>query len=560
MSKMNFFPLGGQDEKGKNCYILEDEHNIFMIDVGVKNPIISKLGIDTIIPNFNYIKTHANIFRGVFISSGHDGSLAALPWLLQQVNNVKIYTSRFIAKIVKERLIKYKIPNNSYQIIIIQDEIEIAGLNIQTFNLASSMPDTIGFNFHTPQGDIIYMANFVLNKLVDYCGFTDLNKIKDTVSDKGLLFLAMESGSANYHGYANDKAIIRPLIEEKIKTFDKNSRIILVAYDESMSTLQEVLQLSMDYNRTVALYGRSFATSLREWKSIYPEMSLPKILNYQDMDKVDNAMILVTGTGARLYQRLDKIAEGKDLFLKLKNTDLVMVIAPPINGHEKFASRAEDKVAEITTHLIDIPRENFYDAKPADQDILKTLEILKPKYFFPIRGLYCYLSTAEKLARKTGMMGDKIVILQNAKKAIFQNSELISQKEIVKDTTEIIIDGLGIGDIAPSVISEREILSRDGLVILTIILDRKTHKLRSNISIQTQGVVSSINMSTYIEFIRDRIQNVLDLAIVPNESETDKPHKWEFREVQYSIRKACQSGTRKQLSKMPIIMVNLFEI
>jgi ribonuclease J len=247
--------------------------------------------------------------------------------------------------------------------------------------------------------------------------------------------------------------------------------------------------------------------------NLYPEIKLPKIVNYQEIEKLKSTIVLLTGPGSHLYQRLDKIAEGNDNFLKLRKSDLVMVIAPPINGHEKFASRAEDKVAEITTNLVDISRDNFYDAKPADQDIMKTLETLKPKYFFPIRGLYCYLSIASKLARKTGMAGDKVAILQNAKVAVFQDNKLISQKEIIKDSTEIIIDGLGIGDIAPSVIHEREVLARDGLLIVTIILDRKTHKLKHNIEIQTEGLVSPISKDSYLELIKERINKVLDSLV-----------------------------------------------
>ena len=174
MSKIKFFALGGQDEKGKNCYILEVNDNIFMIDAGIKNPVVSRLGIDTIIPNFNYIKTNRNKFQGVFISSALDSSFAALPWLLKQVEHVKIYTSRFVSKIVKERLTKYQVPPKSYQIIVIKGlNNNIGGINIQTFDLAGATPNTIGFNFQTPQGDIIYMSSFVLNEFVEYCGHTD---------------------------------------------------------------------------------------------------------------------------------------------------------------------------------------------------------------------------------------------------------------------------------------------------------------------------------------------------------------------------------------------------
>ena len=559
MSKVKFFALGGQDEKGKNCYILEVNDNIFMIDAGIKNPVVSRLGIDTIIPNFNYIKTHRNNFQGVFISSARDASFAALPWLLKQVDNVKIYSSKFVSKIIQERLTKYQIPPKNYQIIIIDGiKNQIGGINIQTFELAGSIPNTLGFNFQTPQGDVIYMSSFVLNEFVEYCGHTDLNKIKGLISDKGILFLAMESGFSNYHGYSNEKAIIRPLIENNIKDHDTNKRIIIVAYDESMSTIQEILKIAIDYDKSVVIYGKSFSNALKEWKSIYPNMKLPKFLDYQSMYKSKNSIILVTGTGSRLYQRLDRIAMGKDVFLKLKDTDLVMVIAAPINGHEKFASRAEDKVAEITTHLIDIPRDDFYEVKPADQDIMKVIETLKPKYFIPIRGLYYYLSIASQLAKKTGMAGDKTIILNNYKKAIFNENKLESQNEFVKDTAEVIIDGLGIGDISPSVIAEREILAKDGLVIVTIVLERKTHKLKNDIQIQTKGVITANREDEYIQLLKERI-----LVLINSEGTHDANNdkvKWNFRETQNSIKKIARSFSRKQITKAPIIIVNLFEI
>ena len=553
MKKLDFFALGGQDEKGKNCLILEIENDIYMINAGVKHPIVAKLGIDTIIPNFDYIKLHQNNFKGIFITNAHDEYMAALPWLLLQLKKIKIYTSEFVAAIIANRLEKYQIPKEHYEIIVLplNSDYMLNGINIKTYELASSMPQTFGLNFQTDEGDVLFLSSFVLNNLTQFCGTTDLEYIKNSISNKGILSLMIDAGFSNYQGYANEKALIRPLIETKIREFPKNNRIIISTYDHSLSTVEEIMKLALECKRPLIIYGSALDFSLKKWLQIHPNMikNIPQINNHRDIPKINNAIVIVSGIGSRLYQRIDRIAEHNDVYLKLKPTDLFMVIAPPINGHEKFASRAEDKVAETTTHLVDIPRENFYDSHPASQDIFRILKTLKPKYVIPVSGLYCYLSNVNKIAKKIGMMGNQVISLSNAKKIhITQNNIEIEKKEI-PNSYEIIIDGLGIGDIAPSVILERENLARDGVILSLLVFDRKTHKLKKDIIIITKGVIDESRKIDFVNTIKEKIQTFID-----------EIEKWDFRDTQTKISKIIQKTSRKILGKVPITLTNIFEI
>ncbi|CAM9131513.1 ribonuclease J [Mycoplasma marinum] len=548
MANINIFALGGQDENGKNCYAIEVDNKSFIVDAGIKLPVVSKLGVDTIIPTFDYITKNAKKIQGVFISHGHDEVFAALPWLLMTTKGMKIYGSKFTTEIIKGRVAKYKIGHRDYSINEINKPIKFGDVTVSPIELAHSIPGTYGYNFSTVDGDIIYMSNYVVGDLKQY-GKTNLEAIKASASDKGILALLAESARSSYIGSAIDKSSIKPIISETFKTTPKNQRIIIGAYDEEMYTLQEILDLALEENRPVITYGRAYSTLMETYIKLHPNAKLPKIINYKLIEKTDNAVVLVTGTGERLYQRFIRIAEGNDVFLKLRKEDTVIMIAPPINGLEKPAAKTLDMISRNLKRIYDVSDKEYYKLNPAREDIFKTIEILKPRHFIPISGLYRYLTSAVKLATEANKF-TKSIVLQNGKIALFKDGKFASSNGKIKEHGDTIIDGFGVGDLSYGVIAEREELAREGVLTVAILIDYKTKKVVSDININTVGVMIPKGGDVDImDLVKSRIIQTIE-----------EQERFDYKLIQNRIRNRIKKALFRTINKEPMVVVTFYEV
>ncbi|TCG10660.1 ribonuclease J [Mycoplasma todarodis] len=548
MANINIFALGGQDENGKNCYAIEVNNDTFIVDAGIKLPVVSKLGVDTIIPTFDYITKNSKKIKGVFISHGHDEVFAALPWLLMATKGLKIYGSKFTVDVIKERVSKYKIGHNDYSINIIDKDTKFGDVVVKPFELAHSIPGTLGYNFSTEDGDILYMTNYVVGDLGKY-GKTDLEVIKKSTSEKGILALLAESARSSYIGSAFDKSSVKPVVSETFKTTPADQRIIVGAYDEEMYTLQEILDLAIEANRPVITYGRAYSTLIKTFVKQNPDAKLPKFIDYKLAEKTNNAVILVTGTGERLYQRFIRICEGNDVFLKFRKEDTVIMIAPPINGLEKTAARTLDLISRNLRRIYDVSEKDYYKFNPAREDIFNTISILKPRNFIPISGLFRYLKNAERIAEEAHKF-TKSITLQNGKIALFKDGKLASTNGKIKEHGDTIIDGFGVGDLSYGVIAEREELAREGVLTVAILIDYKSKKVLSDININTVGIMIPKGGDTDImDLIKSRIIQTIE-----------EQERFDYKLIQNRIRNRIKKSLFRAINKEPMVVVTFYEV
>ncbi|MGL4343410.1 MAG: ribonuclease J, partial [Metamycoplasmataceae bacterium] len=482
MANIRFFALGGLDENGKNSYVLEINDDIFLINYGTKTPISSTNGIDTLIADYDYIQENIKRVRGIFITNINNENFSALPWLLMKIQGLKIYCSTFSSFVIKDRLSKYDIGNSNYEIITMNSKgTKIGNILIKPLLLASSVPGTFGYQFETEDGNVLFMNNFVNGDLGIF-GNTNLNFIKN--ENKNILALICDSGMANFNGRTIDNIDIKKSLEKAFINSKSNERIIVGVYDNDLASSYQILELALKYDKNIVAYGKTFHQLIDIIKSANKNIKFPKIIDYKRMEKEENCVIIISGTTERLYKRFLRISDGEDLYLKLKNDDRVIMIAPPINGLETQSTFMLDEVARITPHIYDYSSLEHYSYRPAKQDIVDIVSILKPKYFLPIQGLYRYMVVASKELQNNNFPQNKIIILKNGRIAEFINGELDSQNKRIANAGDIIIDGFGIGDISKEVIFEREIIARDGVIIVSLVINDKEKKIYDNIDIK----------------------------------------------------------------------------
>ena len=545
MANINIFALGGQDENGKNSLVVELEKDIYLINAGIKVPVNNRNGIDGIIPEFQYVVERKDRVKGLFLTHAHDENFAALPWLLMEMQGLTIYGSKFTLDVAKDRVSKYKLGHANFKFVEIKDSQKIGSMNVKSFEVANSIPGSLAYNFQTPDGDVIVMSNMIIDDLGVF-GKTDLAKIK--AESNNIVALCLDSRIANSNGSSKDKKSVKPFIEEEFKNAKDNERIIVGAYDEEMYNLQEVMELAKKYNRPVISYGRAFDFLYSELKN-NPSVITPEFIDYQKIASTPNAVVLVTGNWSRLYQRFVRIAENNDVFLKLKDTDHVIMMAPAINGMEVEYSETLDAVARTAPNIIDLTENDLYKLRPAKQDIENILVALKPKYFLPLSALYRYLVVASKQAIKTGITRDKNIILMNGKIAHFIDGSLASQKAQIKEYGDVLIDGFGVGDISFEVIKERKALASSGLISIAALVNKKEKKITGEIVSQLVGIAvkSEIN----------KLQDLINSIVIQKVEEAEQ---WDLKEIQNSIRKRVQKVMMKQINKEPLVVITFNEI
>lgn len=545
MKDVNIFALGGQDENGKNSMVIETNKDIFVVNAGIKIPINNSNGIDGIIPDFEYLVKHKNKLRGIFITHAHDEAFAALPWLIMDVPGIKIYASEYTAEIIKDRVSKYKLGHDDWEIIILKDEQKIGDSIVKSFDVATAVPGAKCFNIKTEQGDVIVMGPNALGDLGPF-GSTDLEKIKSNSGE--VLALILDSRLANFKGHSFEKKSVVPAIKEFFDRAGANERIIVGAYDEQVFSIHELILMAKQAGRPVISYGRAFDNLYSNLKK-FNDIDVSDFEDYKNSNKIDNAVILVTGTWSRLYQRFVRIATDNDVFLKFKENDNIIMMAPPINGMEVEYADSMDDVAKKSPNILDVSDKDFYQLRSSEEDIKTIVKTLNPKFFLPMNALYRYLVVAAKAATKEKITQDKTIVLPNGRIAHFMNKDLASQKGYIKHFGDVIIDGFGVGDVSYEVIKERQALAAGGLVSIALQLDRKTKKPKGDINIQILGVVTKDNLNDAQEIVKNVILQKM------NEAE-----EFDYREVQNQIRKRTRKVLQREYDKEPLVVVTFLEV
>lgn len=542
MANINIFALGGQDENGKNNYVLEVEKDIYVINSGIKVPINNRHGVDGIISDITYLQERKDRIKGLFLTHAHDEAFAALPWLLMDLPGITIYGSKFTLEVARDRVSKYKINHNNFKFKEIGPKIKIGNLNIKSYEVANSIAGSRAYNFQTPDGDIIFLSNFT-NTDLGVFGKTDLQKIKNEAND--ILALVMDARRANFGEPSASKINVTPLIEERFAHANPDERIIVGGYDEEMYTLIEVIKLAKKYKRPVSIYGRAFNFLY----SILNYQDKPEFIDFKSINKSNNAVILVTGTWSRLYQRFVRIATVKDVYLKLRPNDVIIQIAPPVNGLEVEGTVALDEVAKIAYNITNLSDKDYFPTRPTGIDIEEACKILKPKFFLPISGLYRYLVVATQHAIKAGIGKDKQVIMQNGRVVYFKDKKLASQKGKIKEYGDVIIDGFGVGDISYEVIRERQMLGAGGLISIALQIDRKSKTPLGEMNIQLVGIAAKHELNDISEKVKSIVLQKIEEA-----------DEWNYRDIQNTIRKRVRKVISKIINKEPLVVITFNEI
>lgn len=548
MSKIKIFSLGGLNEIGKNMYIVEVDQDIFIFDAGLKYADDKMLGIDYIIPNYDYLKENKERIVGMFITHGHDEHMGAIADILVDIPNIPVYATSFTLEIIKNDLIDAGIPTENLKLIKPHRKIKFGKNSIFPISLTHSVPDTVGYVLYTESGTIFYTGNFIFDPTMTGSYKTDIGKLA-YVGKQGVLCLLSESLYADKRGFTSPNHRVSSIIRE---TLSKNEgRIFFNTFQNHLYRIQELLTEINQTNRKIVIMGKHLEkTIIKAIDMKYIDFDKSKIATIQHVND-DNVVILISDEREKPYSNIGRIVRGFDKFVKITEDDTVLFAAPVYDGLEKSATKIFDDISKIGANLVLLPTNKYLEHNASSEDLMLMLDLIKPKYYFPVIGEYRHQVENAKIAIKAGIPEKNVLLKLNGQVVEFENGKLLDTNEKVK-VDDILIDGKNAGDIGEIVLKDRESLSENGVVIVTATLSKTTKKIIAGPEILTRGFIF---VKENIDLIKEAEKYSLEVI-----NENIKNKQVDFNNVKMGIRDKLGKFLYKETGCQPMILVVLQEI
>ncbi len=507
MSKIKIFGLGGLDEDGKNAYVIDIDNSLFIFDCGLKYASGNLLGIDYIIPDFTYLIENKKRIKGLFLTHGHRENVGAVKDLLKEIPNLKIYATKF----TKFVLLEDGVNSNNIIEITAHKKINMGSVSVFPIAVSHSTPDSVMYVINTLDGAICYTGDFVIDPTMNGAYDMDLGKIA-YVGKQGVLCLLNQSIFSEKKGHTSPNHHLVDFFKDVINHNEK--RIIFSVLPYHLYTIGEIFTAAANKHRKIIVMGKKLQNVINFSKTEgYLDFSddlLGDLSNLND----SNAIILISDDRTNPYANLNKILNGYDKFINLKKDDTIILAEPRDDSTEKLLVKLENEFAMFGCNIISIPKGKIISHHSSSEDLMLMMKLMNPKYYMPVKGEYRYMVGNANLASSLGIAPENIILKQNGEAITIENKKLLNKVEKVK-TGAILIDGNSNDDIGNLVIKDREMLSENGIVLISATISKKTKELLVGPEVTTRGFVYIKDSHDLIEEIKAKALEVITRNITP---------------------------------------------
>ncbi len=508
MSKIRMFALGGLDENGKNTYVVEINDSIFVFDCGLKYANENLYGIDYIIPDFEYLEKNRKRIKGVFITHGHYENMGALADLVRSIPEIRIFATKF----TKYMLLLEGINEKNIYEIIPHKKLVFGEISIFPISVSHSCPDAVMYVMNTPDGAICYTGDFIIDPTMKDSFDMDLGRIA-YVGKQGVLALLSESTFSERSGHTSPNHRLTSFYKDNINRH--RNRIIFLVLPTNLYAIGEILDGVLNTHRKVVVMGKKLQNIIKFGKDEgylhYEDNILGDLSNINDSDSI----LLISDDRENQYGSISKIINGYDKFIKLKKTDMVIFAEPRYDSTEKQLVKVENELAMAGCDIKSIPKDKVLLQHAFSEDLLLMLKLINPKYYIPVRGEYRYMVGNANLASSIGIMPERILLKQNGDVFEFEDGNLVDNFEHIK-VNDILIDGLSSDDVGDLVIKDRQMLSENGIVLISASISKKDKTILVGPEITTRGFIYVRDSKEMIEEIKKISLNVIERNIVNN--------------------------------------------
>ena len=554
MSKSNIklIALGGVRENGKNLYVAEVDDSIFVLDVGLKYPENEQLGVDYVVPNMDYLFENKERIAGVFLTHGHADAIGALPNLLADAK-VPVFGSELTIELAKlfvknnDAVKKF----NDFHVIDENTEIEFGKTVVSFFRTTHSIPESLGVVIKTRKGSIIYTGDFKFDQSASPSYATDFGRLAE-IGREGVLALLSDSANADSTVQVASESEVGKEIEDTIADWD--GRVIVAAVASNLSRIQQVFDAAAETGRRVVLTGfdveNIVRTAIRLKKLSLVDERL--LIKPKEMSKFEDheLIILETGRMGEPINGLRKMSIGRHRYVEIKEGDLIYIVTTPSIAKEAVVARVENMIYQAGGIVKLITQNLRVSGHGNARDLQLMINLLQPKYLFPIQGEYRGLDAHAKAAMEVGMLPENIFIPKRGSIMEYDHGDFVPAGAV--SAGDVMIDGNAIGDVGNIVLRDRKVLSEDGIFIVALTVNRKEKKIISKAKVHTRGFV-------YVKKSRDILRESSDIINKTVEDYLAKD-SFDWGELKGAVRDSLAKYLFDQTKRRPAILPVVMEV
>lgn len=514
MAKIKIFSLGGLNENGKNTYIVDVNKDIYIFDCGLKYATGNMLGIDYVIPDFEYLIKNKKRIRGLFLTHGHYENMGAVYDLVKSIKDLKIYATKF----TKFMLLEDGVNEKNIIEIIPHKKINFKDVSVFPISVSHSCPDSVMYVLNTKDGAICYTGDFIIDPSMKNAFNMDLGKIA-YVGKQGVLALLSESSFSERVGHTSPSHKLETYFKDAINKAE--GRVLFLALPTHIYTLQDIFNGALNMHRKIVIMGKKMQSVInfckKEGYLEFCEDILGDLSNVEDQ----NSILLVCDDRENPYSSINKIISGYDKFIKLRKDDTVVFAEARYDSNEKALVKVENDLAMAGCKIVSLPKEKNILLHASSEDLMLMIKLLDPKYYIPVKGEYRYMVGNANLAESLGIAKENILLKQNGDVITIENKKLVDNFETIK-VNDILIDGKSSDDVGELVVKDREMLSENGIVLISATISKESKILLVGPEVTTRGFIYVKDSKEIMNEIKKIAETIIERNITQNYVEYNK--------------------------------------
>lgn len=547
-NSIKLIAIGGVGELGKNMYLVEVDEDIFVIDAGLMFPENEMFGIDIVIPDISYLIQNQHRVRGIFLTHGHEDHIGALSYVLRQID-VPVYATRLTIELTKVKMKLQDYSGKARFVEVNSDTVlEFDTAMISFFKTNHSVPDSVAICVHTSEGVIVHTGDFKFDQAAEDLYKPEIGKMVK-IGEQGVLCLLSDSTEAEKPGYTTSEAVVAREMNDAF--YNAKGRIIAACFASDLNRIQHIFDAAYESRRKVALVGKSlqriFDIVIKlEYLHVHDEIIIPlsEIKNYPD----DEIVILTTGRQGEPIDALQKMAKQTDKYVNIQQGDTVVFAVPAIRGNELFISKTVDMLYRAGAVVL-AGKDCYHTSSHGSQEELKfMINIMNPRFFIPVHGEYKMLKAHAKVAKDCGLTDDRIYIPEKGEVVEIKNDRFQAGGKV--PAGNVLIDGSGVGDVGNIVLRDRKLLSKDGILIVVVTLNRVEKKISAGPEIISRGFVYVRESEKLLDEAAKRVRDIVEQSIAKDTFD------WTVikQDMRDSLNQFLYEKTKRRPMILPIIM------
>ena len=548
--KLRIIPLGGLEKIGMNITAFEFGDSIVVVDCGLAFPEDDMLGIDLLIPDITYLKDNIKKVKGFVITHGHEDHIGALSYVLKEIN-LPIYATKLTMGIIEKKLAEHNLLRSTRRKVVKHGQsIMLGQFRIEFIKTNHSIQDASALAIYSPAGIVIHTGDFKVDYTPVFGDAIDLQRFAE-IGKKGVLALMSDSTNAERKGFTQSERTVGYTFDHLFAEY-KDTRIIIATFASNVDRVQQIINSAYKYGRKVVVEGRSMVNIIATAQELgylkVPDRTLIEIDQLKNYPP-EKTVLITTGSQGESMAALSRMAADIHRKITIMPNDTVIFSSNPIPGNEKSVSRVINELSEKGANVI------FQDAHVsghACQEELKLIySLVKPKYAVPIHGEYRHRKANAKLAESLGIPKENIFMLQSGD--VLEVSEEEAKVVDKVHTGEVLVDGLGVGDVGNIVLRDRQHLAEDGILIVVMTLEKGTNQLLAGPDIVSRGFVYVRESEGLMEDAR----HVLEEA-VGNYLGRQKNADWS--KIKLVVRDTMNEFIWKRTKRRPMILPIIMDV